>query len=162
MVKRRWLAPIIILLVAALVFGLLSLSRTSTDGPVVINGTAVPPVPTLNADRVAQGAALYAQNCASCHGAKLEGVSNWKKTLPDGALPPPPHDSSGHTWHHADALLLRIIAAGGDPDFDSTMPAFKDRLTIDQMRLILDFIKTSWDKDKRELQWWLTTTNGGS
>ncbi len=162
MVKRRWLAPIVILLVAALVFGWLSLSRTSTDGPVVINGTAVPPVPTLDADRVAQGAALYAQNCASCHGAKLEGVPNWKKTLPDGALPPPPHDSSGHTWHHADALLLGIIAAGGDPAFDSTMPAFKDRLTIDQMRLILDFIKTSWDKDQRELQWWLTTTNGGS
>lgn len=130
--------------------------------PVVINGTAVPPVPTLSTDRVAQGPTLYAQNCASCHGANLEGVPNWKKTLPDGSLPPPPHDSSGHTWHHPDALLLRIIADGGDPAFNSRMPAFKDKLTEDQMRLILDFIKSKWDKDKREFQWWMTATNDGS
>ncbi len=159
MTKRRWLWLIATLATGAI--GLLALSRSSTDSPIVINGTAVPPVPTLNSDQVMQGAALYAQNCASCHGANLEGVPNWKKTLPDGSLPPP-HDSSGHTWHHPDTLLLRIIADGGDPDFNSKMPAFKDKLTEDQMRLILDFIKSKWDKDKREFQWWMTATNDGS
>ncbi len=47
-------------------------------------------------------------------------------------------------------LLLRIIADGGDPAFNSKMPAFKDELTVHQMRLILDFIKSKWDKDSRE------------
>jgi mono/diheme cytochrome c family protein len=162
MVQRRWLALVLLLLVAAGAIGLISLNAFQASSPVVINGTAVPPVPTLNADRVAQGALLYAQSCASCHGAKLEGVSDWKKTLPDGSLPPPPHDSSGHTWHHADALLLRIIAAGGDPALNSKMPAFNGKLTVDQMRLILDFIKTKWDKDSREFQWWITVTNPDS
>jgi len=160
MTKRRWLGLIVVLAVVAL--GVLSLAVPRLDRPVVINGTAVPPIPVLNADRVTQGKALYAQYCASCHGANLEGVANWKKALPDGSLPPPPHDSSGHTWHHSDALLLRIIADGDDPAFNSKMPAFKGKLTVDQMRLILDFIKTRWDKDKRELQWWLTATNDGS
>jgi len=58
--------------------------------PVVIGGTAVPPVPTLDADAVAQGQSLYAQHCAICHGAHLEGAPNWKEPLPDGAFPPPP------------------------------------------------------------------------
>ena len=127
---------------------LLLFARSSApDGQVVINGTAVPPVPTLGAERVARGVALYAQQCASCHGANLEGVPDWKKPLPDGSFPPPPHDSSGHTWHHADAVLLNIIANGGDPAYNSTMPAFKDKLSEQDMIAILDFIRSKWGKD---------------
>jgi mono/diheme cytochrome c family protein len=160
-IRRRWLGLIVVLAVGAGVIGWL-LSSSSSAAPVLINGTPVPPVPTLNADQVTQGAALYAQNCASCHGPNLESVPNWRKALPDGSLPPPPQDSSGHSWHHPDTLLLRIIADGGDPAFHSKMPAFKNKLTVDQMRLILDFIKSKWDKDKREFQWWMTATNDGS
>jgi len=55
-------------------------NRSATTGkPVVINNTPVPPVPTLDPARVGQGAALYAQYCARCHGAELEGA-------PDHAL----------------------------------------------------------------------------
>jgi len=52
---------------------------------VVINSTAVPPVPTPDPDRVARGAVLYAQHCAACHGANLEGAPDWKKRLLDGS-----------------------------------------------------------------------------
>jgi len=93
--KWRWLALIIALIAGVL--GLLSLAVFRPDSQVVINGTAVPPVPTLDSDRVAQGKVLYEQTCASCHSANLEGMPDWKKTLPDGSLPPPPHDSTGHT-----------------------------------------------------------------
>lgn len=144
------MAQIVILLVTTGAIGLLSWSQISLNSQIVINGTAVPPVPTLSTERVARGAALYAQNFTSCHRAKLESVSNWKRSLPDSSYPPPPHASSGHTWHHADMLLLRIIADGGDPAFNSKMPAFKDEFTVHQMRLILDFIKSKWDKDSRE------------
>jgi len=130
----------------------------SAGSPVVINNTAVPPVPTLNPDRVALGATLYANNCAECHGANLEGAPDWKKPLPDGSLPPPPHDRSGHTWHHPDSLLLNIVANGGDPAFNSKMPAFKDKLSEEEMAAILEFIKSKWGKDEREFQWWMTAT----
>lgn len=52
------------------------------------------------------GKKVYDANCASCHGVKLEGEENWRERGPDGLLPAPPHDETGHTWHHPDALLL--------------------------------------------------------
>ena len=128
------------------------------NAPVVINETAVPPVPTLNAARVAQGGSLYAQHCAQCHGANLEGVPDWKKPLADGSLPPPPHDDSGHTWHHPDSLLMSIVSNGGDPAYHSKMPAFEEKLTGNEITAVLEFIKSKWSKDQREYQWWMTAT----
>jgi len=133
----------------------------SGNAPVVMGGTAVPPVPTLDANAVAEGKALYAQYCATCHGAALQGVPNWKTRLADGSLPPPPHDSSGHTWHHEDSLLLNIIANGGDPKYNSKMPAFKETLTETQMAAILAFLKSAWGREEREFQWWMTATRDG-
>lgn len=130
--------------------------------PVVINNTPAPPVPTLEPVRVAHGARLYAENCAGCHGANLEGAPNWKQWLPDGSLPPPPHDSSGHTWHHPDALLLDITRNGGDRASGSRMPAFGERLSEDETTAILDFIKSKWGREEREFQWWITATSDGS
>jgi mono/diheme cytochrome c family protein len=138
---------------------LLGWQARTPNPPVVINGTAVPPVPTLAAVRVQQGSAMYAQHCAACHGANLEGAPNWKQPDADGAYPPPPHDSTGHTWHHSDAVLMEIIRNGGDPAFNSKMPSFKDQLSEAELLAILEFFKSRWGKDEREFQWWMTTTN---
>ena len=63
---------VLLLFLAAVGAGLLLFGRAPAAGkPIVINDTAVPPVPTLAPDRVARGATLYAQNCARCHGANL-------------------------------------------------------------------------------------------
>jgi mono/diheme cytochrome c family protein len=141
------------------IWGLLNINRA--NAPVVMGGTAVPPVPTLNAAVVTEGKALYAQHCASCHGADLQGAPDWKTRLADGSLPPPSHDSSGHTWHHEDSLLLNIIADGGDPQHNSKMPAFQATLTEAQMVAILEFIKSTWGREEREFQWWMTATRDG-
>lgn len=47
--------------------------------------------------RIALGKTVYDASCASCHGAKLEGQPDWRNRRPDGRLPAPPHDASGHT-----------------------------------------------------------------
>jgi len=135
--------------------------RVSDNAPVIMGGTAVPPVPTLDAEWLAEGKLLYAQHCASCHGPALQGAPDWKKPLADGSLPPPPHDNSGHTWHHQDSLLLSITANGGDPAHNSKMPAFKNSLTEAQMVAILEFIKSTWSREAREFQWWMTATRDG-
>ena len=123
---------------------------------VVMNGIAAPPLPTLVPEQVTVGQTLYAQSCAACHGANLEGKPNWKVPLADGSLPPPPHDNSGHTWHHPDELLLDIVANGSVLKANSQMPAFKEQFTIEQMAAILDFIKSKWGREEREYQWWMT------
>lgn len=125
--------------------------------PVVINGTAVPALPTPDQARISQGEVLYNLHCASCHSPNLAGAPDWKVPLPDGSFPPPPHDDSGHTWHHPDFLLLQIISAGGSL-YDGTMPGFAGQLSPDEMEAVLAYIKSSWTMDHRQYQWWLTNT----
>ena len=76
---------------------------------------------------VALGAAVYEQHCAACHGRELEGEPNWRRRNADGMLPAPPHDATGHTWHHSDDLLFRLTRDGpgviAGEDYRTTMPA---------------------------------------
>jgi len=102
------------------------------------------------------GAALYARHCASCHGANLEGQPAWRQPLPEGGYPAPPHDPSGHTWHHPDAQLFGITKLGGQATapagFQSRMPAFRDVLSDAEIWAVLDFIKSTWPEPQREFQ----------
>jgi mono/diheme cytochrome c family protein len=153
---KRFLPPIVLI---AIVLGAAVLYQGSSPSepvtPVTINVLTVPAVPALDPDEVKRGALVYRDYCASCHGANLEGAPNWKQIQPNGKFPAPPHDSSGHTWHHHDALLLSIITDGGVPQI-SDMPGFGDTLTHDEMRAVLTFIKTSWGDEEREVQWEIT------
>lgn len=139
-----------------LFFMLGACSTRPASEPVVIQGTAVPPLPTLDPALVADGSLLYGEHCAACHGAALEGKPDWKTIQADGSYPAPPHDSTGHTWHHPDELLLDIIANGGDVSLGSTMPAFSEQLNELQVRAILEYIKSYWGEEEREFQWWIT------
>ncbi len=109
---------------------------------------------------IAAGQALYAENCASCHGANLEGQENWRSPGPDGIFPAPPHDETGHTWHHGDQLLFDYVKLGGQEmlermgitDTRSGMPAFGDILSDDEIRDILAFIRSTWPARIQEVQ----------
>ena len=99
--------------------------------------------------RVARGQQVYVQHCAACHGARLEGQPDWRTRRGDGRLPAPPHDESGHTWHHADAELFAMTKHGLVPpyapaDYKSDMPAFAGRLSDDDIWAVLAFIKSHW------------------
>jgi mono/diheme cytochrome c family protein len=102
-----------------------------------------------DATRVARGERVYAQQCAACHGAKLEGQPEWRRRLPNDRLPAPPHDETGHTWHHPDGMLFAITKNGLVPpyapqDYASDMPAFSERLAADEIWAVLAFIKSRW------------------
>ena len=100
---------------------------------------------------VARGEDLYQQHCASCHRADLSGDPEWKTPNEDGSYPPPPHDSSGHTWHHSDQILLEIIRDGSAFP-QSRMPSFGDRLSDEEILTILEFFKANWGPEEREYQ----------
>jgi mono/diheme cytochrome c family protein len=156
---KRWLLWLGCSSVAGLALAFLLWSWLPSSQPTVFNDVVIPPVPKLRAAQLERGATLYATYCAQCHGANLAGTPNWKERLADGSLPPPPHDNSGHTWHHSDKVLLEIIRDGGNPASNSTMPAFGDKLSDEDMKAILDFFKSTWGKKEREYQWGITATS---
>jgi len=105
----------------------------------------------LQADRpkiVAQGKDIYLRDCASCHGASLAGQEDWKIRNPEGLLPAPPHDDSGHTWHHPDQMLFDMTKYGvqkfAGADYESTMPAYGDTLSDAEIIAVLSYIKSRW------------------
>ena len=111
---------------------------------------------------VAQGEKIYQTYCASCHGVQLEGQPDWRQRNANGRLPAPPHDASGHTWHHADDLLFEITKYGsavviGDPSYQSDMPAFEQVLSDADIIAVLSFIKNTWPEEQRG---WLEEVNG--
>ncbi len=97
---------------------------------------------------VARGERLYGQYCASCHGANLEGQPGWRA----GPGKAPPHDASGHTWHHPDAQLFRITREGTIGRMpNGAMPGFAGKLTDDDIVAVLSYIKSRWPERIRSV-----------
>ena len=111
-----------------------------------------------NSQQVARGKTVYAQYCAACHGARLEGQPNWQERLPSGRMPSPPHDASGHTWHHPDSVLFGITKYGlvpgkyAPPSYQSDMPAFGGQLSDEEIWAVLAYIKSTWPDKIRSAQ----------
>ena len=106
------------------------------------------------------GETLYAVHCAVCHGANLEGQLDWQTPDENGILPAPPHDETGHTWHHDNALLFEYtklggaeaLAARGVSGFQSGMPAFGEVLTDDEIWSVLAYIRSTWPERIQQVQ----------
>jgi mono/diheme cytochrome c family protein len=136
----------VILARGVVIAGILAALSGCTD-----KGTSVddPRADPRDTGTVALGKKLYAQHCSACHGTELEGQPNWRSRLPNGRLPAPPHDESGHTWHHADQLLFDITKHGlvwpyAPKDYQSDMPAFGGTLSDDGIWAVLAYIKSHW------------------
>ena len=107
-----------------------------------------------NENLVELGKTIYAEQCASCHGKSLEGEVNWKSPKENGRMPAPPHDMSGHTWHHTDQLLFEITKFGTEAyvgrNYKSDMIGYKELLSDQEILAVLSFIKSTWPiKDQK-------------
>ncbi len=105
-----------------------------------------------NSQVVARGLQIYTKNCASCHGADLKGEAKWRSPNSEGLMPAPPHDKSGHTWHHTDDLLFEITKYGlakitGQKDLKTNMPVYEGVLSDDDIIAALSYIKSTWPEN---------------
>lgn len=149
MKSRRWTwLPVIVMSLAACTRG--------TSTPAV----SAAPFSTLDAAQVNRGREIYQQNCAVCHGLNAEGAPNWKTPDADGNYPPPPHDDTGHTWHHSDRVLYEIIRDGFSdplrPGSPLRMPAWGDKLSDADIRTVIEYFKSLWTDEHRQWQWEVT------
>lgn len=147
---KQFLGMMLIVLVA-------SVACTSTSQSEITMRNTV-----ISREQIAQGQEIYAQYCASCHGINAEGQF---PNVPDqrdatGRLGAPPHDGSGHTWHHGDELLIGYVLNGGlglsNPEQFYPMPPFNGILTEQQAINVLAYIKTLWNDEQRASQQLIT------
>ena len=131
------------LLVAGAAVGYIALTGTLSKRP-------------LDEEMVAHGSALYAQHCARCHGANLEGQMGWQTRRADGTIPAPPQDHSGHTWQHSDRQLFDTIKLGGAlfarHGERSEMPAYREHMGDADIWAVIAFVKSRWPQEIREQQ----------
>lgn len=76
---------------------------------------------------------------------------------------PPKHNANGHTWHHPDCELIEVILTGTSPMTEMmremmappgapTMPAWREKLSDDEIDAVLAYIKTMWTDEQRAVQ----------
>jgi mono/diheme cytochrome c family protein len=142
-VKRRTVVALTAILALVAVGGAALILSQGSKPPPLLGDPA-------DAAQVAAGQVIYAANCASCHGDKLQGQPNWKERKPDGKLPAPPHDATGHTWHHPDQQLFEITKRGVAaivPNYETDMIGFGGTLSDADIWNVLAYIKSTWPPD---------------
>lgn len=97
----------------------------------------------LDPVQVALGEKVFQANCAVCHGTNAQGAENWVQPGPDGKYPPPPLNGSGHMWHHSREELLGTILAGS-PEGEGNMPAWRGRLSRQEIEAIITWLQSIW------------------
>lgn len=146
---RNWLLFAFAIVLALIVIGYGWRSAAASDRYID---------PFKDEGRVTMGKTLYDNNCAACHGVNLEGQPNWRIRRANGRLPAPPHDKTGHTWHHPDALLIDLVKNGLVPGrtapkgYVSDMPAYKNLLSDNEIKAVLAYIKSTWPHDVIQAQ----------
>jgi len=110
-----------------------------------------------NPRQVQRGERVYQRFCSICHGRHLQGQPNWRKRKPNGKLPAPPHDESGHSWHHPDQVLFDMTKFGMVPpyapeNYRSDMPGWGETLKDEDIWAVIAFIKSRWPQQQRKFQ----------
>ena len=108
------------------------------------------PITRNDIEKIKSGKLLYNQYCASCHQVDLSGAKNWKGVDEDGHRKAPPLNGTGHTWHHSDELLHKIIKYGFVKlikNYEGKMMGFGDKIDDQNIDNILSYIKSYWKDD---------------
>lgn len=105
-------------------------------------------------DRTREGALCRALRGLSRREARRS--AGLESPLPSGRMPAPPHDASGHTWHHPDDVLFRITKEGPAAvvgrGYQSDMPGFGNVMSDEEIHSVLAFIKSTWPEEERRYQ----------
>ena len=153
-----------------IVLAILALGAASIAAIAVVRAQSIADLPAemfpyTDQAVIAEGQGLYDAHCAACHGADLEGQDNWRSPGADGKLPAPPHDETGHTWHHPDAQLFMITKYGTEAlvggNYRSNMIGFDDILTDDEIIAVLAYIKSTWPADIQARHTAMNRARGG-
>lgn len=112
---------------------------------------AIGPERKYDRAQLQRGATLYRAHCARCHGDRGQGtVLPWNVRQADGFYPPPPLDDSAHAWHHPTAVLAGVVREGSPPG-EGKMPAWKGKLSEQDIVDVVVYVTSFWSDEKYRL-----------
>lgn len=134
--------PVLFLLVALFGWGLYYIGA-QVGAPLAGGDSRTPVVAAAAAD----GATVYAANCAVCHQATGQGLT--------GAFPP----LVGSEWVQADPAVATAIVLHGlhgpievaGKTYQGVMPAFGGQFSDAEVAAVVSYIRTSWGNDAGEI-----------
>lgn len=97
------------------------------------------PAPGSVSDPVELGREVFLRVCAECHGQNAEGYAN--------ELAAPALDSTEHAWHHPDQQIHDWIV-NGKLGLGREMPALGDKLSDDEVHVVIDYLHTLWTPEQ--------------
>ncbi|MCP4487074.1 MAG: thioredoxin fold domain-containing protein [Gammaproteobacteria bacterium] len=94
-----------------------------------------------DASQASQGADIFQQQCASCHGRDAEANSGWQQASGEAAAPP--LNGSAHAWHHSLKQLRKTIQMGSI-QLGGAMPGFSEKLAESEIDRAIAFFQSKW------------------
>ena len=123
---------LVLCVVVTLAFGL-ACNRPATDGPAQTQpSTTATPQTGVASDEVAATRATFKEHCAKCHGDNAAGG----RVQVEGREIKVPNLTGAHARKPTDEWIAAKISEG-----DDDMPAFKDKLTAQQIHDLVRFIR---------------------
>jgi mono/diheme cytochrome c family protein len=116
-----------------------STANSNNSSTIAAKTTPASSTPAGQTDEMAAGHDLYVKNCANCHKESGEGgpvVVEGRKIKPDNL-------TDDRRKKLSDDKYIKTMIEGVP---DEGMPAFKDKLTEDQMRQIIKYIRVDLQK----------------
>ena len=88
-----------------------------------------------------RGARLYQKQCAQCHGPEAQGHPDWENPQVAAA---PPLNGTGNEWKLKKSEIVSIIKNGTSKDGMPVMPAWRGRLTDEEIGDIISWFQALW------------------
>lgn len=135
-------------------------TRVATAEPPPVPAPAGPvPSQPFSVDSITRGAALYREHCLQCHGPEAQGHPDWQTPSDGTFMAAPPLNGTGNVWRRKKRDIVAIIKRGATRDDIPAMPAYKGRLSDQQIEDIITWFQVLWPPDVYELWLNANTTN---
>lgn len=91
-----------------------------------------------------RGVRLYQEHCAQCHGPEAQGHPDWRNPQVAAA---PPLNGSGNVWKRRKQDMIAIIQNGAKRNGEPVMPAWKGRLSDQDIEDVIAWLQALWPPD---------------
>ncbi len=96
---------------------------------------------SFSTESLFNGVRLFQEYCAQCHGPEAQGHADWRNPKVVAA---PPLNGTGNEWRRRKQDMIAVIKNGAKRNGEPVMPAWKDRLSDQEIEDIITWYQALW------------------